>query len=132
MDFYFRMPDGALSARHTDGHSGEVMLPGGATALTRKEYERALNELNAANAEQINQQMEAERAQLRTDYEALLAAGIPEGTARRITGYPPQRARPPRENVPPIEGCAMAQPLRADSQFGVRGPFISVSWRRGL
>jgi hypothetical protein len=85
---HYRTADGALVSRTVSGDQAEAPdLPEGATALTEEEYTAALAQVEAdrqAAAEQ--RQEEAEAAQL-ADYQALRAAGIPEASARRMSGY---------------------------------------------
>lgn len=84
---YYRFPDGSVAERIVTGGDGDVTPPEGAVEITEEEYRAAL----AAIEEQIEQerqaQREAEQARIKADYEALRALGVPEETARRLTGY---------------------------------------------
>jgi hypothetical protein len=87
--FYYLYPDGSVGARTVIGVD-EVTHPDGVVLLSREEYDTRLAAIEAqreADAAEIRQREETER---RTDYEALLAAGIPEATARRLSGHTPQ------------------------------------------
>lgn len=51
------------------------------------EYLARLAQLEAQNAAHVDDLQRAAQAQAKADYDALRAAGIPEATARRLSGY---------------------------------------------
>lgn len=55
--------------------------------VTEAQYLARVAQIEAANAAHEAELREQELAAIKADYEALRAAGIPETTARRITGY---------------------------------------------
>lgn len=85
---YFRTAGGVLASRTVTGDNPEPpALPEGATALTEAEYADALADVQAqheAYGQQLTEEAEANQS---ADYEALRTAGIPEATARRLSGY---------------------------------------------
>jgi hypothetical protein len=85
---YYRTAAGVLASRAVSGEDvEEPTLPDGATPLTEEAYTAALADVQAARdayAEELTAQAEANQL---ADYEALRASGIPEATARRLTGY---------------------------------------------
>ncbi|MEU5834456.1 hypothetical protein ABZ820_12400 [Streptomyces diacarni] len=84
---YYRFPNGSVAERTVTGGADEVTPPEGAVEISEEEYRAALAAIEEAN-EQRRQEQEAEaEAQRKADYEALRALGLPEETARRITGY---------------------------------------------
>lgn len=85
---YFRTADGVLASRKTTGDTEEPQpLPDGATALTEEEYEAALLDVEAARQEHAEELVATDEANQRADYDALVATGVPEATARRLSGY---------------------------------------------
>ncbi|MFF5968276.1 hypothetical protein ACFY64_32040 [Streptomyces collinus] len=85
---YYRTADGVLTARVVSGDTAEApALPEGATQLTAQEYETALAAVNTARQEHADELVAADEANQQADYEALRAQGIPDATARRLTGY---------------------------------------------
>ncbi|MGV9913404.1 hypothetical protein [Streptomyces tendae] len=85
---YYRTAGGALASQAASGETaGAPSLPEGATALTREEYETELAAIEAARQEHAEELVAADEANQRADYQALRASGIPETTARRLTGF---------------------------------------------
>jgi hypothetical protein len=85
--FYYEYPDGSLAERVTT--AAEPVHPEGVTLLTEAEY---ASKLAAAEAAQEQQQadIQAEETAAKKDaYDALIAVGIPEASARQISGYWP-------------------------------------------
>lgn len=91
---YFRLPDGSYSMVTVTGDGG-YEPPDGAVQITQAEYEAAVAQIEADNAAAVERAREAERAQARAAYEALLAAGLPEETARYLSGYTPDEDEGP-------------------------------------
>jgi hypothetical protein len=85
---YYRTAGGALISRQVTGDAAEEpALPEGATLLTPTEYAAALDDIKAERQEHAQQLTEADEAAQLADYQALRTAGIPEATARRMSGY---------------------------------------------
>lgn len=85
---YYRTAGGALASQAASGETaGTPALPEGATALTQEEYEAELAAIEAARQEHAEDLVAADEANQSADYQALRASGIPEATARRLTGY---------------------------------------------
>ncbi|MFI9418092.1 hypothetical protein [Streptomyces werraensis] len=85
---YFRTADGVLASRKTTADAEEPQpLPEGATALTEEEYETALAAVEEARQQHAEELIATDRANQLADYTALRTSGIPEATARRLTGY---------------------------------------------
>ncbi|MFI2434633.1 hypothetical protein [Streptomyces sp. NPDC018693] len=85
---HYRTADGVLASRMVTGEQAEPpALPEGATALTEAEYADALADVQAQHEEYGQQLVQEAEANQQADYEALRAAGIPEATARRLSGY---------------------------------------------
>ncbi|WP_328427916.1 hypothetical protein [Streptomyces sp. NBC_00443] len=85
---HYRTAGGVLASRTATGDDPQPpTLPEGATALTEAEYADALADVQAqrqAHAQQLTEEAEANQS---ADYTALRTAGIPEATARRLSGY---------------------------------------------
>lgn len=85
---YFRTAGGVLASRKTSGDAEEPQpLPEGATELTEEEYGAELADVEAARQEHAEELVAADEANQRADYDALIAAGVPEATASRLSGY---------------------------------------------
>ncbi|TDC27659.1 hypothetical protein E1211_28990 [Micromonospora sp. 15K316] len=82
---YYVYPDGSYSMLTLVGGAGVV--PPDATEITQAEYEAGVAAVNAANEALAEQQLADDRALAEADFEALVAAGIPEATARRLSGF---------------------------------------------
>ncbi|GAB2327903.1 hypothetical protein AB0N20_22525 [Streptomyces griseoincarnatus] len=85
---YFRTSDGVLASRTTSGAVDEpAPLPEGSTPLTEEEYTAGLAAVEAARQEHAEALVAEDTANTRADYLALRDAGVPEATARRMSGY---------------------------------------------
>ncbi|MGX1514037.1 hypothetical protein [Streptomyces collinus] len=85
---YYRTAGGALASQAASGEAaGPPALPEGATELSAEEYATELAEIQAARQDHAADLIAADEANQSADYEALRASGIPEATARRLTGY---------------------------------------------
>ncbi|MGW5925221.1 hypothetical protein ACWF2L_03105 [Streptomyces anulatus] len=83
---YYRFPDGSFTATEFSGfEEGEAPVPDGAVEITAQEYESGVAALEAAREQWAADQRAAETAAACEDYDALIAAGIPEATARRMS-----------------------------------------------
>ncbi|MGC4947690.1 hypothetical protein ACLQ2N_16030 [Streptomyces sp. DT224] len=77
--------DGSVGRIESTTGEPELNQPG--HFVTEAEYQQRVAELEAANAEWIAEQQAADVARQREDYLALIEAGVPETTARRLSGY---------------------------------------------
>ncbi|WP_411092323.1 hypothetical protein [Streptomyces sp. 049-1] len=85
---YYRTAGGALASQAASGETATAPeLPEGATELTQEEYETALAEIQADRQDHADDLVAADETNQSADYQALRASGIPEATARRLTGY---------------------------------------------
>lgn len=83
---YYRTAEGALVSRTVTGE-GEPVVPDGATVLTPEEHAAELVDIEAQREAHAQELTDADAAAALEDYSALRAAGIPEVSARRLTGY---------------------------------------------
>ncbi|MFF0092672.1 hypothetical protein ACFYSF_22300 [Streptomyces canus] len=83
--FYYEYPDGSLTERATT--AADPVHPEGATLLTEADYATKLAAAEAAREQQQADIRAEETAQKKAAYEALLAVGIPEDSARQISNY---------------------------------------------
>ncbi|HLL36317.1 MAG TPA: hypothetical protein VK545_21095 [Streptomyces sp.] len=80
---------------YDDGSTGQITATGESEPdltrpgrlVTQEEYEARLEEIRAARAAHLEELLEAEAAQQLAEYRDLRAAGIPDATARRLSGY---------------------------------------------
>lgn len=82
--FYIIYDDGSVEAQTL---VGEPVLSKPGRIAGEIEYNQRLAAIEEHNSIYMEEIHAAEQAALKTDYDALIAAGIPEVTARRITGY---------------------------------------------
>jgi len=86
---HYVMDDG--SVRVVEYGDGVAPAPvTGGRAVTEAEYTSALAAIQQANAEQASQVQATETANAKADYDALIAAGLPAATARRLSNYTPE------------------------------------------
>lgn len=85
--YYYQYPDGSIVSVVASGT--EPTPPEGATVLTKADYDTAVTQHEQARQQRDNDTKAAEAANARSDYDALIAAGIPEATARRLSGHTP-------------------------------------------
>lgn len=83
---YYRTPTGVIGEIQ-ESHAGSTPLPPGAEEITAEEHATALQEWQANKDASIREQRAADAARQQEDYEALRAAGLPEATARRLSGF---------------------------------------------
>jgi hypothetical protein len=87
---YYRFPDGSVTARTVES-SGDISVnpepPQGAIPISAAVYASLVSELDAATDQLVVTLRSAEEQRSAEDYEALIAVGIPELTARRLSGY---------------------------------------------
>lgn len=84
---YYRFPDGSVAMRTITGGDGTALPPLGATEITEEEYRAAYADLVERHRQQREEQEREEQERSQADYFALRAVGVPEETARRLTGY---------------------------------------------
>ncbi|MFD8509728.1 hypothetical protein ACFV27_01080 [Streptomyces antimycoticus] len=84
---YYKFADGSIAERVITGAVEDVLPPEGAEEISEEEYRAALAAIEAANEQQRQEQEAEQQARMKADYEALRAVGVPEETARRLTGY---------------------------------------------
>lgn len=89
---YIRHANGAVSKVTTNQDRDSVHVPEGAKLITAKAYAKEHAAITAANEKYLGALRQAEEEQQAGDYAALRAAGIPDGTARRLTGHAPAEA----------------------------------------
>ncbi|MFE3378688.1 hypothetical protein [Streptomyces anulatus] len=84
---YYQLPGGSFTASECSGfEERQAPVPDGAVEINAQEYETGVAALEAARAQWAADQRAAEAAAACEDYEALIAAGVPEATARRMSG----------------------------------------------
>jgi hypothetical protein len=70
----------------------DLLVPDDAVVLTEEEYQQQLADAAAARAAAREAGMAEEAVKKREAYDALIAAGIPEDIATRLSGYYPEVA----------------------------------------
>ena len=86
--FYIIYEDGSVEAQTLpDIPDVEPVLTKAGRVSGKIEYDQYLFRLNEQNNIWMGETQAREQQLLKADYDALIAAGIPEATARRITGY---------------------------------------------
>lgn len=84
--YYVLFEDGSASVMTTTtGEEPPLAKPG--RFVDREEYENRQAEIRAAREAHIADLQAEDERRTREDYEALIASGIPEATARRLSGY---------------------------------------------
>ncbi|WP_433379431.1 hypothetical protein [Streptosporangium sp. CA-115845] len=87
---YFRSQGGSIGEIN-ESQPGAGGLPEGAVEITEKEFQEAYAGWQTGVAEHVAGLEEAEAERAEEDYEALRAAGIPQATAQRLSGYDAER-----------------------------------------
>lgn len=82
---YFRSPTGSFG-EITESRPGITPLPEGAEEISAEEYAAALQQWQAQKDAYIADLKAVDAARQQEDYQALLTAGLPEATARRLSG----------------------------------------------
>lgn len=86
--FYIIYEDGSVEAQTLpDVPGAEPVLSKQGRVSGKIEYDQYLNRLNEQNNIWLVETLAREQQLLKADYDALITAGIPEATARRITKY---------------------------------------------
>ncbi|MFF3665482.1 hypothetical protein [Microtetraspora malaysiensis] len=83
---YFRFPDGSVGRTETSG-DGEHVPPAEAVEIDEAEHQQLLAAVRQAQADHAADLAAADEANQLDDYTALVTAGIPERSARRLSGY---------------------------------------------
>ncbi|GAA2685500.1 hypothetical protein [Nonomuraea recticatena] len=82
---WWALPNGGVVEGVDAG--GELQPPEGAVEISREEYEQRLAVLKSEHAAYVDGLRAEDERRTREDFDALRAAGIPEATARRMSGY---------------------------------------------
>lgn len=82
---YFRTPAGSV-AEIRETQPGATPLPHGAVEIDAEEYGADLTHMEEARARHVAELQAADRARQKADYAALSTLGLPEETARRLSG----------------------------------------------
>jgi hypothetical protein len=85
---YYRSPGGAFSSA-TVSDGAVFLLPDGAEAVSKVEYDDAIAEIRAGHEAHQETVMQAEADRARGDYDALIALGLPAEMAARMSGHTP-------------------------------------------
>ncbi|WP_326817852.1 hypothetical protein OIE61_29195 [Streptomyces sp. NBC_01762] len=83
---YWVLYDDGSSGR-TESTTGEPTLTSPGRLVTEAEYQARVDELKAANDAYVAEIQAEDEARQRQDFEALVASGLPDATARRLSGY---------------------------------------------
>lgn len=84
---YVRGPGGEISEITSD--EADISIPAGGEVITAEQYEAELAELRRGRDTYVAGLLAADAERTRGDFEALTALGVPEATARRLSGYEP-------------------------------------------
>lgn len=83
---YYRTPAGVIGEIQ-ESHAGSTPLPEDAEEITEQEWQQEMADWQADKDAHIADLRAADAARQQEDYEALRAAGLPEATARRLSGF---------------------------------------------
>jgi hypothetical protein len=83
---YYRYASGAYGEQTVTGYAEPPETPEGAVRISEQAYAAGVAAVESVNAAYVEDLNKAVREVADADYQALLAAGIPEATARRLTG----------------------------------------------
>ncbi|PSK57990.1 hypothetical protein B0E38_01835 [Streptomyces sp. 111WW2] len=84
--FYVLFDDGSASLM-TSTTGEEPPLPKPGRFVDQTEYEERRDAIRAEREEYVAELQAEDERRTREDYEALIATGVPEATARRLSGY---------------------------------------------
>ena len=87
---YYKFPDGSVAQETVETGGGVIVdpvPPPGAVIITAAEYQVLVAALEMATELLLEALHTAEQTEKGQDFAALIAAGIPPPTARRLTGY---------------------------------------------
>lgn len=94
---YFVIYDDGSTGQITLTNGGEPVLGKPGRLVTREEYDERLEEIQAVRDAAREEREAEDLARQREDYLALRAAGVPEATARRMSGYEGEEGEPGQE-----------------------------------
>ncbi|MTE20264.1 hypothetical protein F0L17_14330 [Streptomyces sp. TRM43335] len=86
--YYVIYDDGSVGRIVTDTGTEPDLAKAG-RFVSQAEYQAAVDALDAEREQQQAEEEAMRSAQAKADYEALVAAGVPEDTAARMSGYDP-------------------------------------------
>jgi len=92
---YYRLASGAIESVEITGESGGHVPADGAVEISEAEYDQELAQIRADREAREQQERAEELQRLADDLAALVAAGIPGATARRMLGITPDMELPP-------------------------------------
>jgi len=84
--YYVRFPDGHIG-QITAAFGTEPLLPEGSTTLTQEQYQELRGQMHDAHEARLAQIQAAEEAARLQQYQDLLEVGLPDATARGLSGY---------------------------------------------
>jgi hypothetical protein len=85
--YFYRYADGSLV--RIDATNTVPQPPEGAVEITQAEYEAGIAAIEQQRQQDLEATQAAELAAAQDAYNALIAAGIPEATARHLSRYTP-------------------------------------------
>lgn len=87
--FYVIYDDGSLDVQTFSGNTidPQPILGKPGRVVTKAEYDAAKAQQDALNAAYEEELRKADLARIKANYDALIAAGIPDAVARNLTGY---------------------------------------------
>ena len=85
--WYALYEDGTLERFSTDAAGAEPVLSRPGRFITEAEYLERLAQMEAESAARAAELDRQAAAQRKADYDALIALGVPEETARRLSGW---------------------------------------------
>lgn len=86
---YYRRGKSVGQRTASSSGDGTTVLPDGAEEITHSAYLDAVAVLATARDEHRAEMREAASEASRADYEALITAGLPDASARRMSGHTP-------------------------------------------
>lgn len=86
--YYVNNGDGSVSQIVSDSGVAPT-LSGSAAFITEGEYTAQVAAMRQEHADRVTAAEAAQQQTAKDDYDALIAAGIPAGTAGRLSGYTP-------------------------------------------
>lgn len=85
---YLAFPDGSLRGISSTPQDGvRRLIPSGAVEITRDEFSTRAEQARVVISGRREELRAADAGRQREDYLALLTASLPEGLARRLSGY---------------------------------------------
>lgn len=87
VSFYAVYDDGSIGQLRVPAGAPEPVLSKPGRLVDEEEFQDALDAIKAEAAQQAAADDAARRALAKADYDALVAAGIPDASARRLSGH---------------------------------------------